>query len=76
MQQLNENIITDIVGKIFNAIINDRNQALDRAMQKDPKYQKILQDVKRSRQQLHALVADQLRRNPELAKKYKMVKGL
>lgn len=76
MQQLNENFITDVVKKIFNAIINDRNQALDRAMQKDPRFQKILIDVRKSRQELHALIADQLKRNPELAKKYKMVTGL
>ncbi|KKL56698.1 hypothetical protein LCGC14_2242830 [marine sediment metagenome] len=77
MEPLNEqNFITNVVKKIFSAIINDRNQSLNRAMQKDPRYQKILADVKKSRRELHALVVDELKRNPKLAAKYRLVKGL
>ena len=41
MQQLNEqHFITDFVKKVFTAILGDRNRALERAMEKDPEFQK------------------------------------
>lgn len=76
-QQLNEQkFVTDFISKIFNAIIRDKNQALTRAMEKDPKFQKIIADVARSKNELHDWIEKQVANDPELAKKLKMVRSL
>lgn len=76
-QQLNEQrFVTDFISKIFNAIIRDRNQALTRAMEKDPAFQKIIADVERSKNELHDWIAKRVKKDPELAKKLKMVRSL
>ena len=68
---LNENIITDVVEKIFNAIIDDRNRSLEREQQNDPEFQKIIANVERSKKELSSWVAKQLKKDPELARRYK-----
>ena len=72
---LTENIITDVVYKIFNAIIDDRNRSLERAQRADPEFQKIIANVERSKRELNTWVAKQLKKDPELAKRYKALGG-
>ena len=72
---LNENIITDVVAKIFNAIIDDRNRSLERAQQNDPEFQKIIANVERSKKELISWVDKQLKKDPELARRYKKFGG-
>jgi hypothetical protein len=76
-QQLNEQrFVTDFISKIFNAIIRDRNQALTRTMEKDPEFQKIIADVEKSKNELHDWIEKRVKKDPELAKKLKMVRSL
>ncbi len=72
---LTENIIADVVTKIFGAIIDDRNRSLEAAQKKDPRFQKIIADVEKSKKELSGWVAEQLKRDPELARRYKKVGG-
>ena len=72
---LNENVITDVVYKIFNAIIDDRNRSLERAQKKDPEFQRIIADVEKSKRELSSWVAKQLKKDPELARRYKKFGG-
>lgn len=72
---LTENIISDVVFKIFNAIIDDRNRSLEAAQRKDPEFQKIIAGVERSKKELNSWVAKQLKKDPELAKRYKKLGG-
>ena len=72
---LNENVITDVVAKIFNAIIDDRNRSLERAQKKDPEFQRIIADVEKSKRELSGWVAKQLKRDPALARRYKKAGG-
>ena len=72
---LNENVITDVVYKIFNAIIDDRNRSLERAQKKDPEFQRIIADVEKSKRELSSWVAKQLKRDPALARRYKKLGG-
>lgn len=75
-QQLNEQqIVTDFISKIFDAIVRDRNQALTRAMEKDPKFKKILANVERSKTELHDWIESRIRRDPELAARLKQVQS-
>lgn len=74
-QQLNENVITNIAGAILNAIVSGRNKALDKAMRSDPEFQKITAEVERTRRNLNVWVERQLRKDPDLARKVKAIRG-
>ncbi len=77
MQQLNEqNFITDFVKKVFTAILGDRNRALERAMQKDPEFQKIIADLANSKKQLEQWVSMRAKQDPALAKRMKALRNL
>lgn len=74
-QQLNENIITDIASAIFNAIISGRNKALEKTMKSDPEFQKISAEVERTKRNLNAWVARELKRDPRMADRLKAIRG-
>lgn len=77
MGQLNEqHFITDFISKVFNAIVAGRNQALDKAMRKDPAFQKIVRDVEQSRQEMRDWIANRLKQDPALARRYKKIRNL
>lgn len=76
-QQLNEgNFITDFVKKVFDAILADRNKALERALQNDPEFKRIIANVEKSKAELEQLVARRIAKNPALKKKLAMVRSL
>ena len=77
MQQLNEqHFITDFVKKVFNAILGDRNRALERAMQKDPEFQKIIAELAESKKRLENWVAMRAKQDPALAKRMKALRNI
>lgn len=77
MQQLNEqHFITDFVKKVFSAILGDRNRALERAMEKDPEFQKIVADLANSKKQLERWVSMRAKKDPALAKRMKALRNL
>ena len=75
-QQLNEQrFVTDFIKRVFNAVVDQRNRALERAMEKDPEFQKIVGDVEKSRRDLEAWVARRAKSDPNLADKLKLVRS-
>ncbi len=77
IQQLNEQkIVTDFIRKVFDAILSDRNRALERAMEKDPTFQKIIADVEKSKNELHQWVEARVKKDPKLAQKLAAVRNL
>ena len=77
MQQLNEqHFITDFVKKVFAAILGDRNKALERAMQKDPEFQKIIAQLAEDKKRLEQWVAMRAKQDPALAKRMKALRNL
>ena len=75
--QLNEqNFITDFVKKVFAAILGDRNKALERAMQKDPEFQKIIAQLAEDKKRLEKWVAMRAKQDPALAKRMKALRNL
>ena len=74
-QQLNENIVTDIASAILNAIVSGRNKALEKTMKQDPEFQKISAEVERTKRNLNAWVARELKRDPRMADRLKAIRG-
>ncbi len=77
MQHLNEqHFITDFVKKVFAAILGDRNKALERAMQKDPEFQKIIAQLAEDKKRLEQWVAMRAKQDPDLARRMKALRNL
>ena len=57
---LNEDgFVLKFVAAIYNAILNNKKRALERAMQSDPQFRKIVADIEQSKRDLEQWVAQQ-----------------
>ena len=72
---LNENFVIDFVQAVFNAIVNNRNQALQKAMEKDPKFQSIVDDIKKGHDDLIKWADEKAKTDPIFAKHWERSKA-
>ena len=68
--------ITDFISKVFNSIVDQRNRALEKALHRDPEYQKILADLEKSRAEMKEHIQRRLEEDPELARRYERICAL
>lgn len=75
-QQLNENIVLDFVGAIFNAIAKQRSKVIRRVAEQDPEFQKIVADLAASRARLKHWAAEKAKTDPRFARSLKTFQDL
>lgn len=72
---LNENIVIDFVEAVFNAIINQRNKAIERAAAKDPEFQRITKQIETGRNDLIQWAEEKAKTDPNFARTYQAMKS-
>ena len=74
---LNEQrFITNFVLAVFNAIVGQRNKALDAAMKRDPEFKAIVQQLEKGRQDLERWVEKWNKNDPEAQKDLALIRQI
>jgi len=68
--------ITDFILKVFNAIVQQRNRALEQALQRDPEFQKISAELEKIKARLDEHIQLRLKEDPELARRYERLSAI
>lgn len=74
---LNEgNFVIDFVKAVFDAVVNQRNRALQRAAEKDPEFKRLTTSLQKTHDEMVKWAEEKAKSEPETAKYLKVYKDL
>ena len=75
-QLLRENIVMDLVQAVFNAIVRQRNKAIQKAAEKDPEFQQIVTQLQKGHDELVKWAEEKAKSDPRFAQQLQKYKDL
>ena len=76
-KQLNEsNFVIDFVEAVFDAIVRQRNKAIQKAAEQDPEFKRIVAQIQKGRDDLAVWAKEQAKEDSAIAQYYRSNKGL